>query len=88
MYDEAQTADLVLVMGTSLGGLYADTVATTCAREALSGCWAEGALPKLGSERAFGSLMSRSIATSAHVILRDLNMWPLAAFVGRPRRHA
>ena len=29
-------------------------------------------LPKLGSERAFGSLMSRSIATSAHVILRDL----------------
>lgn len=34
MEEEAEAADLVLVMGTSLGGLYADCVATRCANRA------------------------------------------------------
>jgi len=37
MERETQQADLVLVMGTSLGGLFADQVATECAMRALSG---------------------------------------------------
>jgi len=37
MERETQQADVVLVMGTSLGGLFADQVATECAMRALSG---------------------------------------------------
>jgi len=37
MQHETDHADLVIVMGTSLGGLYADQVATECAMRALGG---------------------------------------------------
>lgn len=37
MIDAADTADLVIVLGTSLGGLYADQVATTAAARSLKG---------------------------------------------------
>ena len=37
MERETQQADLVLVMGTSLGGLHADQVATECALRAQRG---------------------------------------------------
>ena len=37
MERETQSADLVLVMGTSLGGLHADQVATECAARAQRG---------------------------------------------------
>merc|ERR1711988_924680 len=37
MERETERADLVLVMGTSLGGLFADQVATQCAMRALRG---------------------------------------------------
>jgi len=37
MVEDAETADLVIVIGTSLGGLNADQVATTCAERSLEG---------------------------------------------------
>ena len=49
MEAEAQAADLVLVMGTSLGGLNADQVATECALRALGDTDAETIRPSLGS---------------------------------------
>ena len=46
MEKETEDADLVLVMGTSLGGLYADQVATRCAQRALGSLRGR---PRLGS---------------------------------------
>lgn len=46
MERETEAADLVLVLGTSLGGLYADQVATRCAERALG---ATSGGPRLGS---------------------------------------
>lgn len=56
MEQETQGADLVLVMGTSLGGLFADQVATECAVRALSGGAATSS--GVGSSGHSGSLGS------------------------------
>lgn len=77
MERETEEADLVLVMGTSLGGLYADQVATECAKRALGVKDWQGRdrpLSSLGSviinlQQAGGALGTNAVLASARAHL-------------------
>jgi hypothetical protein len=81
MEAEAARADLVLVLGTSLGGLFADQVATACAERAATGGALGAAIVNLQQTAQDGRMSLRMSGRSDGVLaalLAELGLPPLA----------
>lgn len=73
-------ADLVLVMGTSLGGLNADQVASACAKRSLSGLSLGSALVNLQQTEQDGKMTLRAFCTTddfLRLLLPAVGLQPL-----------
>ena len=80
MQRETEAADLVLVIGTSLGGLYADETATTCCERAAAGASLGGVIINLQQTDEDGKMTLSCKGKSDNVLqllLAELGLPPL-----------
>ena len=80
MNRETEAADLVLVIGTSLGGLYADETATTCCERAAAGASLGGVIINLQQTDEDGKMTLSCKGKSDNVLqllLAELGLPPL-----------